>query len=298
MHSATARIGRGARRTAVAAATVTTLLLPLPAASAAAAGCAAKQIEHGDRLERSVEVNGVRREYIVHVPASIRPGVAAPLLFDFHGFNHSGAGVWKVSGFKALAEKHGFITVYPTGLPITIQLRGEVRSGPGWQMQDGADNRDLAFTRAMLAEIESHYCVDRDRIFSTGFSNGAFFSSLLGCTMSDTFAAVAPVGGGPLRSPCRPARPVPVVIHNGKLDDLIPLDFAHRGRDQWIAANRCGEAGGAADGPACQSAAACPAGGAVVYCEGDYAHTWPADATERIWSFFAAHPRHHGEETK
>jgi len=262
------------------------------------AGCALQQLERGERMERSIDVNGVRREYILHVPQAAQPGVAVPLLFDFHGFNHSGAGVWRVSKFKALAEKQGFITVYPTGLPITLTLRGAERTGPGWEMRDGADNRDLAFTRAMLADIASHYCIDRDRIFSTGFSNGAFFSNLLGCAMSETFAAVAPVGGGPLRSLCKPKRPVPVVIHNGLIDELIPLDFARRGRDQWIAANRCSGGEGAADGPTCERATACAAGGAVVYCEGNYGHTWPPDATERIWSFFAAHPRSKGEEAK
>jgi polyhydroxybutyrate depolymerase len=268
------------------------------AADSSAPGCALEKIEHGPRLERSIDVNGVQRQYILHVPANIRPGAAAPLLFDFHGFNHSGAGVWRVSGFKELAEKHGFITVYPTGLPITLTLRGEPRNGAGWEMRGGADNRDLAFTRAMLSDIAAAYCIDRERIFSTGFSNGAFFTSLLGCTMSETFAAVAPVGGGPLRSRCQPTRPLPVLIHNGVLDELIPIDFARRGRDQWIAANRCSGTDGAADAPTCQTATACAAAGAVVYCEGEYTHTWPADATERIWSFFAAHPRHASEEAK
>ena len=134
-------------------------------------------------------------------------------MFDFHGFGHSGAGVWNVSAFKPLAQRDRFITVYPTGLPITLELRGQSHTGPGWEMRATADNRDLAFTGAMLDAIERDYCIDLDRVFSTGFSTAHFFSSLLGIKMTMRFAAVAPVSR---RSFCATVRPSRV----GSGDDL------------------------------------------------------------------------------
>lgn len=263
--------------------------VPPPVAAKPSAGCERSRLDTGRRIERAIAVGDQRREFILDVPTNVAPGKPVPLLFDFHGFGHSGPGVWKVSEFKALAERHGFITVYPTGLPVTLELRGREQTGPGWQMRAGPDNRDLAFTRAMLDEIERDYCVDLDRVFSTGFSNGAFFSSLLGCEMSERFAAVAPVAGGALRGDCRPRRPVPVLIQHGTRDDLIPIEWARAGRDQWLTANGCkAPASGALDGaPACARHDQCGGTSVVVYCEEDFAHRWPAHATERIWRFFA-----------
>jgi polyhydroxybutyrate depolymerase len=258
-------------------------------------GCAKNQLEVGRRIERTIEVGGVTREFILDVPSSVKAGHPAPLVFDFHGFGHSGAGVWSVSKFRDLAERERFITVYPTGLPITIELLGRERTGPGWRMEASEDNRDVAFTLAMLAEIEASHCIDRDRVYSTGFSNGAFFSNLLGCAQSERFAAVAPVSGGMVRGDCKPERPVPILIQHGTRDELISLDAARASRDQWLAANGCGKSeANQPAGAACQTYSQCRA--EVVYCEEDYAHRWPPQATERIWTFLKSHSRSLGQE--
>lgn len=255
-------------------------------------GCGNAPAETGRRIEKRITVGGIDREYILDVPENLAPADPVPLLFDFHGFGHSGAGVWKVSEFKQLAEKDRFITVYPTGLPITLELRGRSQTGPGWQMHAGDDNRDVAFTLAMLADIEQRHCIDRDRVYSTGFSNGAYFSNLLGCTQSERFAAVAPVAGAGVRGECRPARPVPVIIHHGTADELISIERARASRDQWLAANGCNPSGDTLAGaPLCQRNTSCRGGAVVVYCEEDFAHRWPPQATERIWTFLKAHTR-------
>jgi poly(3-hydroxybutyrate) depolymerase len=109
--------------------------------------------------------------------------------------------------------------------------------------------------------------------------------------MSDRFAAVAPVGGGPIRGGCSPSRPVPVMIHHGRRDELIELGYARLGRDLWIEANGCDKTDAAPALASCQTVPGCAAGAAVVYCEGDYAHSWPPGAAAQIWNFFEKHPR-------
>ncbi|MBX3024654.1 hypothetical protein KF840_07065 [bacterium] len=273
---------------------VATLLFVLATAAAATAaaaplpssGCSRTDIEHGRRLTRTIDVAGTPRQVILDVPDSVKPGTPAPVLLDFHGFGHSGAGVWNVSGFKALAEREGFITAYPEGLPVQLTLRGQDVTGPGWRMDAIAGNRDVAFTAALLDQLERDYCVDRRRIYATGFSNGAFFSQLLACAMADRIAAVAPVSGGTLRVDCAPARPVPILIQHGSEDDLIPVALGREVRDRWRALDGCtGEA--EADGPTCQRWR-CRDGAVVAYCEDAYPHRWPADATERVWTFLSA----------
>ena len=47
------------------------------------------------------------------------------------------------------------------------------------------DVDDLGFVDAMLDELEQRFCIDADRVYSTGYSNGAFFSYRLACERSD-----------------------------------------------------------------------------------------------------------------
>lgn len=254
---------------------------PLPSA-----GCANETVEHGRRLARTVDVAGTPRQVILDVPDSVRAGTPAPVLLDFHGFGHSGAGMWEASGFRDLAAREGVIVAYPEGLPIHLRLRGQDLEGAGWQMDAVAGNRDLAFTTALLDQLERDYCVDRRRLYATGFSNGGFFSQLLACALAARIAAVAPVGGGTLTIDCQPARPVPILIHHGSLDDLVPVASARASRDRWRTLDGC-EGAGEADGPACQVWNQCRAGAVVEYCEGPYGHRWQPGTSERVWSFLS-----------
>ncbi|HEY8514564.1 MAG TPA: PHB depolymerase family esterase [Candidatus Binatia bacterium] len=275
------------------------------------AGCARREITHGRRIEQTIEVDGLERSYVLDVPDSIRAGEPVPLLFDFHGIGHSGAGVWNVSGFKDLAEKERFITVYPDGDQVSFTRDGRTFSGRGWEIRTLAPNRDVAFTLAMLDRLEQDYCIDRARVFATGFSNGGFFSHVLACTHADRFAAVAPVSGGWLSWRCAPSRPVPVLIHHGRRDEIIDVAEARRAFAAWQTIDGCSgsaapddpatspaeDGTSSANGTTCQRAERCRANVTVEYCEGDFAHRWPAPATERIWRFLAAHPLPAAEAT-
>ncbi len=245
-------------------------------------GCSAATIQTGRRLERTLDVDGVTRKYILDVPEQIQPGKPVPVLFDFHGFGHSASGVWNVSRFRDLAPQERFITVYPDGLPVTLMEQTD----RGWEIFTTDGNRDVAFTRRLLDDLERTYCIDRARLFATGFSNGAFFSALLACTMSDRFAAVAPVSGGPLPVSCAPSRAVPVLIHHGRRDERIDVAKARRARDAWVEKNGCHEH----TSNGCDWYRGCRDGAEVEYCEDDGEHYWPVEATGRIWEFFRAHP--------
>lgn len=265
------------------------------------AGCSAASIATGRRIEQTIIVDGVERRYILDVPETLEPGKPAALLFDFHGIGHSGAGVWDVSGFKDLAPRERFITVYPTGLPVSFTRADRVFSGPGWEIRSFSPNRDVDFTLAMLDRIEQSYCIDRARVFATGFSNGGFFSHVLACTHPERFAAVAPVSGGWLASwSCTPSRDVPVLIHHGRQDDVIDVGEARRAFDAWLAIDGCSASVATPAssptsiddgyGMTCRTGAGCRGDATVTYCEGDFQHRWPASATQRVWSFLRAHP--------
>jgi len=286
-------------------------------------GCrASRPPERGERLDRSIEVGGVERRYVLDVPTEPDPGTPLPLLLDFHGLGHSGAGVWEVSGFRALARRTPFVTAYPEGLPVRLVTPRRVFEGVGWEVQRVEGNRDLAFVGALVDRIAADHCIDLARVWATGFSNGAYLAQLLGCAMADRIAAVAPVAGGVLRDvPCEPVRAVPILVHHGRWDGVIPIGQGRAARDAWTKVDACdvddpaapsatpGRPAPAASPPgaavvddeaareaaeaasvSCEIRTSCRAGSMVGWCEGDFGHWWPAGASERIRDFLFAHP--------
>ena len=231
---------------------------------------------------RALVVDGVERSYLIDAAAG--PGdVPRPLVLAFHGFRHYAAGLREGIGFATLAADGALVAVHPDGRE-GVELLGT--SGRGWDTGPG-ETRDLAFVRALLDAVEAERCIDRRRIFATGFSNGGFLANLLGCQLADRLAAVAPVAGARALDDCRPAAPIPVLLFHGGADRVVPLRLSKAARAWWRRVDGCQPADEVRDG--CVSANGCAAD--VVVCEGPQAHTWPRDATDRIWRFFQAHPR-------
>lgn len=257
--------------------------VPTPIAFAASeaqpsTGCAGpRQPELRDDRQR-ITVGGEERTYVVDAPPSTDD--ARPVVLAFHGFRSNAAD--QRAAAVALAEREHAIVVCPEGHD-GVHLLGT--TGRGWDLEP-ADTRDVEFVRALLDRLERERCVDRRRIYATGFSNGAFFASLLGCRLADRIAAIAPISGGMPLAACTPARPVPVLMVYGTADTVLAPAMMRAGRDWWAQVDRCG-APRERDG--CTAYDACAAD--VVACEGSHGHQWPAGTTERIWRFFAAHPR-------
>jgi polyhydroxybutyrate depolymerase len=83
---------------------------------------------------------------------------------------------------------------------------------------------DVAFTRAMLDFLATHYAIDARRIYVAGFSNGASFAARLVLEMSDRFAA-AGLGSGGLNLPPAPARPMSVIQFFGSEDQILTAEL-------------------------------------------------------------------------
>lgn len=232
-------------------------------------------------VRAEIDVADGTREYLLDAPAR-EPNQPLPLILAFHGFRSNAEDQCAGTGVRDLGEREHAIVVCPEGRP-DVHLLDTV--GRGWDINPG-ETRDVDFIAALLDRLERERCIDQRRIYATGMSNGGFFASLLGCRLAERIAAIAPVAGVMPLQACAPARPVAALIMFGRADRIVPIALAQAGRDWWRGIDGCGAAQ-EIDG--CTSYAGCRAD--VVACEGPQAHRWPADATERIWRFFAAHPR-------
>src|SRR5262249_44458629 len=139
--------------------------------------------------------SGERREYRLYVPPSYdrtrqkqraRP---TPLVISMHGAGGWPAQQMELDGWTRLADREGFIVVYPSG--------GE-GAGPRGLRADRHNAAGLAKDVRVIADLidrlEAAYDIDPDRIYANGLSNGGGMSFALSCELSDRIAAVGMVG--------------------------------------------------------------------------------------------------------
>ena len=262
-----------------------------------------------DRTNGQLVSTGQVRRYLVHVPASYNGSQPVPLVISIHGFVEWPAHQMKISGWNELADKEGFIVVYPSGTGFPKRWR-----------TNGTSMEDVTFISDLIDEMERQYNIDLARIYANGLSNGGGMSFLLGCKLSDRIAAIGVVAGAyslPLDD-CNPSRFVPMIAFHGT-DDPIVNYHGQPGREggtplpdipEWMAAlavkHNCISdsrellADGNVSGV---NYSGCSDGADVVlYTVEGGGHTWPGgyplpewltgltfqdiDATQMMWDFF------------
>ena len=245
-----------------------------------------------------------------------------PVVFVFHGGGGRAESTRTQTHMSDAGAANGFIVVYPngTGMLKDRLLTWNTGSCCGYARNNGVD--EVAFVRAMLDSVTRFYRVDTKRVFATGLSNGGMMSHLVGCALSDRFAAIAPVSGE-LSVPCKPANPVSVMIIHGTADKNLPYEGGPGERalerhdvksvsfavDAWVGFNRCTAKPSIITTSALvhSTYSGCASGTNVeLYKIIDGPHAWPMgvklgpgldapstalDATTVIWEFFKAHPR-------
>jgi polyhydroxybutyrate depolymerase len=124
--------------------------------------------------------------------------------------------------FLPLAEKNGFILVYPQGSLLDGSSHWNVG---GWTAGSTAD--DVGFTQAIMDALSTEYNIDQNRVYAMGHSNGGFMSLRLACDLSDKIAAVVSVSGSmtpEMLANCDPKKPISVMEIHGTADNSVPYD--------------------------------------------------------------------------
>jgi polyhydroxybutyrate depolymerase len=176
----------------------------------ATSGLAAQQMTSG-----TLQVGGVERTYLVHVPTGDPSTKALPLVLALHGSGMTSALMAEVTGLNAWADKTGFIVVYPQGL--------EKHWNTELPPETGGD--DFAFMKELLAKMESSYSVDHSRVIAAGYSNGARFGQELGCSDDFQFKAIVAIDGmlsSESARRCVPKHTVRLIQFHGTADPLVP----------------------------------------------------------------------------
>lgn len=220
------------------------------------AGCGQEGWTSGTR---TMHFDGLDRTFRVHVPVGYSASKPAPLVAIFHGWTGDENGFIDEQLVRDSADRLGYVLVAPRGLGSgepdqhnnswtfsgsstgidghggttcdrgstpdnSYESCGDRANSCGWThcQQD-----DVAFTAALLEEVGNNLCIDQERIFATGGSNGGMFSWELAQNpaTASLFRAIAPVIGLPHRGystgPGREGE-IPALLITGTLDEVVP----------------------------------------------------------------------------
>lgn len=135
-----------------------------------------------------------------------------------------------LSVFRTVAEREGFVVVYPEGLPARDRAgnRGWVDCRSDNTVASGAD--DIAFLATLTERMRTELGLTSEQVFMAGGSNGAQMTLAFAFHRPELVGAVAAGSGNlperPLPGPCTigPGKPVPIVLVHGTADIQMPYD--------------------------------------------------------------------------
>lgn len=265
--------------------------------------------------------SGAEREYLIYVPKGYDRSRATPLVISMHGGAIWPAAQRDVSQWNRVADRHGFLVVYPSGTGLS---RHKV-----WRAGQDSSLRDVQFISDLIDRLSTDFNIDPARIYADGLSNGAGMAFRVSCELPDRIAAVGMVASAVFLSweNCPSHRPAPTIVVHGTADRFA----GYHGGKSWVARNKVFPSipswtATRAQRNGCQpkptntvvakdvtrtAYAACANDAAVeLYTIHEGGHTWPGggamakwfvgttshsiDASSVMWEFFSAHPLRSG----
>jgi polyhydroxybutyrate depolymerase len=188
--------------------------------SLSVSGCGKRPfITPGTSINQSFDAGGIDRLYRLHIPRDYQNNVAQPLVLNFHGHNSNAYKQEQMTGMSYLADHSDFVVAYPQGT-IGLDHHTGWNTGP-WNYPHV---NDVSFTSDLITHLQSSLCINTDRIYAMGFSNGGGLTNDLACKLSERIAAFAIVSGGmhPVPDGCHPSRPVSLMEIHGTGDLIVP----------------------------------------------------------------------------
>lgn len=170
--------------------------------------------------------DGTQRQYLLHIPENYNPNTPAGLIFAYAGRGESVENHESTTQLSEPSYNPNDIVVYPKAYApwnsnslraradrwarasesIYNEEEHQRRDESGgnnvrkavWQGDPEAQTNNIQFTLELLDHIEDTFCIDVDRVFASGMSNGGgFVANILACdpVASGRFAAFAASSG-------------------------------------------------------------------------------------------------------
>ena len=218
----------------------------------------------GINAERTITVDNKERRYWLYVPASVEGKKNVPVVFSLHGRYgnddpNNQKDILTKDGkpiFTSLADKEGFIVVYPQGRnggdeKDKAAYPGEwykaFGNGTGWEVT-GKENADTKFIKEIVDEIKTVYnsnsniSVDPKRFYLCGFSMGGMMTYACAKVLNGTFAAYGSCSGYPLNEfhmNLATENPIPFIHLHGNSDQILGIKHLNTIIENLLFRNGC-----------------------------------------------------------
>ncbi|MGZ8763422.1 MAG: alpha/beta hydrolase family esterase [Acidimicrobiia bacterium] len=276
----------------VGAALLLAACVPVPPAPGGPKGTGCGKTATAGALQaKKLLSGGVARDYFLTVPSTYDKNVKAPVVLNFHGHGSTATEQYLYTQLDAKGAARGFIVVTPNGIDE--------------QWDYTAPSVDFTYAADLVRYLDSVLCIDDNRVFTTGISNGGAFSSSVVCQTGIGFGAFASVTA--LTPACANGVQVPMLAFHGTADPVVPYSIAGPFTASWATRNGCNATPVETRiEPDIQKRrfVGCAAGlSATLYSVEGGGHTWPdglvdlpqfgpttrtIDASDLILDFFAA----------
>lgn len=149
----------------------------------------------GQTTSGSFDFNGGDYRFIRYVPRSVAKGKRVPLVVMVHGAQTTATQEIHATGFNAVAEREGFVVLYPD-----VDAIGRAAPGPinqSWKFYDLSTyfrgNGDTAAIAAMTRDTMAHVAIDPERVYIVGVSAGGLMEAVDAAAYSELYAAAGSV---------------------------------------------------------------------------------------------------------
>jgi len=176
----------------------------------------------GSLQQGSLQHDGRLRTWQAYVPANLAENPA--LLLLLHGSRGDGAYMRASTfyGFDVLAERGGFIAIYPDGFE---RHWNDCRAGADYRANlENVD--DVGFLQALAGRLSRELGADLSRVYVAGISNGGHMAFRLGLEAPESVAGIAAIAANlPVADnfDCSESmQPVATLVINGTADPVNP----------------------------------------------------------------------------
>ncbi len=186
------------------------------------------------------------RNYKILMPKNYDPKKHYPFILSLHGFGSIGPGHKRFFPLGDLAEKHGFLYCFPSGLDRSWNATNACC--------DFANKHDdSAYLRNLILWAQKKYSIDKKKVYVTGLSNGGFMSYRMAQDHADLITAIVPFAGVGFKNwPKQPKNPLSVLHIHGTKDSTIKwkggsitaraYPSAEENFENWRRFNKCDKA--------------------------------------------------------
>lgn len=176
-------------------------------------------------FREKILVNGVNRSFILFVPIEYSDRNKHRLVVSWHGLGLSSDQMR--NDFVSVIEKRSLgkaIYAYPDAA-INGAKRGFDPSPSGL---------DVLFFDSILQYLNSKLCLDKNQVYSIGFSNGAFFTNALAQARPKSLRGIIPIAGGGGGNV-----PIEALIIHSRDDSNVSIGSGLSSVQAWSQASKC-----------------------------------------------------------